>query len=603
MSKINIKLNETKNEYRSLAKTDFPIDLEGDLIIITGLNGSGKSQLFEAISDEDLTNILIDGVKLTSKEILYLKHSDLFPNEDVVITGLSKQNTYFEGEYKQFLKISREQGENFNIEDPSFGDPNNNYPIELFKIIAENSEKSIFELTREDFNLYFPIESRDYNPNVQSNNGGKPSLFNHRLGHLFKEYHNRELQNLILETLKTKGISDELFLTDEEFVEIHGESPWKKVNELFKIMKLDYKVNHPSITDEKIESFQVFITNETNDAVINFSSLSSGEKAIMSLVLAVFNLDNFGVFPPKILLLDEADASLHPSMIEQFLGIINDFFVFEEGMTVILATHNPITISFAPQNINNEKVTSYYEMNKIAPRLKKLSNIDEIEDSKKALGKFCWRYGTNSEKLQLIAKENTLPKLFVEGECDKIIITNAWNKLKPGIPRPFHIISSGGCSIIESIVENKDLFLESTTKIFTLCDYDNEGAKLQRNKFHCGKTGKNPSKYSDLTGYGLEIKKDNVDEVYLMLIPYIDFDGKCYGANDSKNNYFTIEHLFEKTKWGNFGSEKSGDPGNRFWYMPDNQKINFANSTISFTALDFENFKPIFETIEKILKT
>ena len=61
-------------------------------------------------------------------------------------------------------------------------------------------------------------------------------------------------------------------------------------------------------------SFKAEMTNRTTDAQYELNSLSSGERILMALCLASFN-QYLGRRTPKLLLLDELDAVLHPSMV------------------------------------------------------------------------------------------------------------------------------------------------------------------------------------------------------------------------------------------------------------------------------------------------
>src|SRR6201999_232657 len=75
--------------------------------------------------------------------------------------------------------------------------------------------------------------------------------------------------------------------------------------------------------------------------------LSSGEKVLLQLVLWLFTAGKEGVFP-KLLILDEPDAHLHPSMTQQFLDVISDVLVSKHGVREIISTHSPSTVALAP---------------------------------------------------------------------------------------------------------------------------------------------------------------------------------------------------------------------------------------------------------------
>lgn len=81
---------------------------------------------------------------------------------------------------------------------------------------------------------------------------------------------------------------------------------------------------------------------------VAFENLSSGEKTLMALALLVYRARKDKI-TPRILLLDEIDASLHPSMIKNLLETIQRLFVDKHKMKVILATHSPTTVALSPE--------------------------------------------------------------------------------------------------------------------------------------------------------------------------------------------------------------------------------------------------------------
>lgn len=89
--------------------------------------------------------------------------------------------------------------------------------------------------------------------------------------------------------------------------------------------------------------FQTEFTNQTTGENYPIENLSSGEKILLALSLAAFNQSG-GQRQPELLLLDEIDALLHPSMISALIAGLKHLFV-ENGTQVILATHSLTTIS------------------------------------------------------------------------------------------------------------------------------------------------------------------------------------------------------------------------------------------------------------------
>jgi hypothetical protein len=67
-----------------------------------------------------------------------------------------------------------------------------------------------------------------------------------------------------------------------------------------------------------------------------------------------------------LLLLDEVDAPLHPSMAASLLNTIQNVLVRDRNVSVILTTHNPSTVALAPEE-------AIYSMNPAGPRIDKVS--------------------------------------------------------------------------------------------------------------------------------------------------------------------------------------------------------------------------------------
>jgi hypothetical protein len=86
--------------------------------------------------------------------------------------------------------------------------------------------------------------------------------------------------------------------------------------------------------------------------------LSPGEKLIILSNFWLINAEYFKYNPPhienaynknKILLLDEADAHMHPSLIRDFMNILKNGYIHYLGFQVFMTTHNPITVTFTPK--------------------------------------------------------------------------------------------------------------------------------------------------------------------------------------------------------------------------------------------------------------
>jgi ABC-type ATPase involved in cell division len=126
-----------------------------------------------------------------------------------------------------------------------------------------------------------------------------------------------------------------------------GPAPWDIVNEALIVAGFPYEVISPVLT-KLLDQYVLKLKDRHSGNEIAALDLSSGEKVLLQLVLWLFTAGNEGQFP-KLLLLDEPDAHLHPSMTTQFLDVISEVLVNRHGVRVIMTTHSPSTVALAPE--------------------------------------------------------------------------------------------------------------------------------------------------------------------------------------------------------------------------------------------------------------
>ncbi|MBK9733418.1 MAG: AAA family ATPase [Saprospiraceae bacterium] len=205
--------------------------------------------------------------------------------------------------------------------------------------VIKKTGKQFNTVTKEEFYNYFPeilIEQE--------------SQLSQKIGEVFYNYRLSEIE---LQAKKE---------TDESIKKQIGEKPWIVLREIIKESKLPFDINDPSNNGIR-DGFQLRLTHQILKEEINFNDLSSGEKVLIALVFYLYNSQEKKVFP-KLLLLDEPDAHLHPSMSQQFLNVIKNVLVDKFGVQVIMTTHSPSTVILAPSD-------SIYEMSRFEPRIRK----------------------------------------------------------------------------------------------------------------------------------------------------------------------------------------------------------------------------------------
>lgn len=167
-----------------------------------------------------------------------------------------------------------------------------------------------------------------------------------------KEFQIREKANEYAEFLRQKG-KPSYYLTKEEFQHIYGDSPVNMLNQVlneydcngyeFRQTELEYTWG----MDISLQDIQVSLYNKIGNYNTTLDSLSSGERTLLALAFTIFKLKRRKVIA-KLFLMDEIDSSLHPSMSKRLLNVLYNFFHQQLGINIIMSTHSPSTIAFAP---------------------------------------------------------------------------------------------------------------------------------------------------------------------------------------------------------------------------------------------------------------
>ena len=201
----------------------------------------------------------------------------------------------------------------------------------------------------------------------------------------------------------------ELGLTDEQIINGYGEPPWNLMNEILETSGLPFEVKSPEIDGAlwlDSQQHEVVLFDKQLGTKVPFEGLSSGEKVIMATTFWRYAAETIGGHY-KLLLLDEPDAHLHPSLTRRFLDVIQKVFVEERGVRVIMTTHSPSTVSLAPDE-------SIFEMQKTEPRIRKA----EIKSA--VIAKLTDGFVSVLDATQTV---------FLEGNSDPNFYNMVWNLL------------------------------------------------------------------------------------------------------------------------------------------------------------------------------
>lgn len=303
--------------------------------VITGPNGTGKSQLLELIFDSITNNpnnrqrVIIEGETFNPGEVSFQKGE--WSLEDSGVINLQHIQSQIINQYRNFLS-GRPSGNNVS---------NVRWAM-LFEDILERSGKRIrSEVSEAEFIKLFPSNVID-----------KDSSMSRIMAEIFYNYRLSEIELLA----KHKS--------ENEIIKEIGHKPWVILAEILTESKLPFNFSDPSRLGVR-ESFEFKIFDDSKTE-IKFRDLSSGERVLFSLVLYLYN-SRENNFQTRLLLMDEPDAHLHPSMSSQFIDVIKNVLVDQFGVRVIMTTHSPSTLVLAPED-------SIFEMSRRPPRIKSASS-------------------------------------------------------------------------------------------------------------------------------------------------------------------------------------------------------------------------------------
>jgi len=311
--------------------------------IVTGENGTGKSQLLHALGRS--VGAQVDPPSATRSAVV---QTPPYGNAGVSLEGYSlKGGSVFYSPSAWTLSSGTSASEEMF----------NERVAELHRrpgMTLSNGQTS--EWRNDPAYAAFVLDESAPNPRIES----MPSLTEFRDGltplHLaFPVFHAPTQFSLPLYFLAYEILSANLRFKGESEAEItkrFGEPPWDLLNEILAAAALSFRVSPParvapSVFSQTTHQYQLFFVDEHRKTTFPFESLSSGEKVIVSTLLWRLTAEGAGNFF-QLLLLDEPDAHLHPSMVKRFLSVIANVFVKARNVAVIMTTHSPTTVALAP---------------------------------------------------------------------------------------------------------------------------------------------------------------------------------------------------------------------------------------------------------------
>jgi len=288
-------------------------------------------------------------------------------------------------------------------------------------------------------------------------------------------------------------------------------------------------------------------------------------------------------------LLDEPDSFLHPEWQHEFLSQI---FEISEAATqtnhTLLSSHSASTVSSSKESLIN-----LFEIDGNTVKVTKAPKGQVITSLSAGLITFSEKEaGLN---IQLKLSDTTGPVLFTEGISDEVILNTAWEKLYPSRTKPFEIQNAFCCSFLGSLLRRGDIYTNHPGRIFFgLFDFDKaydewngcKGANVEVDPQKCL-----TKKLKDKNSYCLLLPVPLTGPIREQVI------NAQTGAHFQANSHLAIELLFHNVpSLVNHFEIDSSRPGNVIHFVGD--KVRFAKEIVPELGREhFQVFAPIFAFI------
>jgi hypothetical protein len=300
------------------------IDLP-DFVVLTGVNGAGKSHLLEAIENGcvRIDDIWIDP---QTRPIRRFDWTNLVPQDSgaIMLSQIAQEKQGYWNElqahisnnrpsyFNSLLQFNRQDlvnkplasllkmtvddltrtGSSSDIANAIFQNIQANTPglnqavmaiftnydpnkQQLIDLLEANAGAYIITFDEETFYKFFP---RNWMP---------IDIFQQSFSRLFADYQSNWLnnQNKLLISPKGKG-KPASYLEEREFLDKYGEPPWDFVNSVLEAANIDFRIEE--LSEYEGRSYEPILTDRTRGTQVKFADLSSGERVLMSFALCLY---------------------------------------------------------------------------------------------------------------------------------------------------------------------------------------------------------------------------------------------------------------------------------------------------------------------------
>ncbi|MBZ0097412.1 MAG: AAA family ATPase [Sulfuricella sp.] len=292
-------------------------------------------------------------------------------------------------------------------------------------------------------------------------------------------------------------------------------------------------------------------------------------------------------------LLDEPDSFLHPEWQFEFLRQV--FEITDAGAKnnhVLMSSHSASTITTADDSFIN-----LFDLDDNRVVVTKVSRTDVI----KSLSGGLISFSESEARLSInhVLKNTKGPVLFTEGITDEMIIEAAWAKLFPAVSCGFEVQSAFDRVFLRNLFSRNELEVNFPARtMFALFDFDEAFDDWNGLKKTCDLEA---DPYKGLSKqltckchYAILLPVPNVEALKRQVL---DSTGKPWGKGSE--SHLPIELLFYREdllgKW--YQKKATSGGGEIVEFVGD--KVSFAKNFVpTLDAACFEVFRPMFEFIK-----
>ena len=602
LKKLQIK------KYKNLI--DFTVDFESGkgLSILIGNNGSGKSNVLEAISGIFVNAYSAKAIhkfvysltyEIKGKEVKleqtiyrcqYYVDGKVIAVKELALRGLLPTNVIalYSGEDKRwwhnyyepfYLKFTRDiNAGTSNALSPKMYYINKYYwDIALLSLVystAEDDKQFLKETIGRDTVDHILLF---YTQNVER----------HCKSELLKSF----LQSVNLFSEHSKGPDGEpvylYAMTKESIFDTYG----VRVFEDFAAMKNFYMFADAKFLNNKPEEFnyyekqlfdyfvQAYMPKDKKvikniELIYNgFSAkdLSEGEKKLI-LIRSVLS---FVADENSLILFDEPDANIHEGRKQQLYNLFSEYCKYDRQM--IVATHSPILAQLA-----NEKELLMLELDEGKSTILTDEKIEKI----KKLSGTSWDVIGQGMMLR-----SSRPLVVFEGKTDVMYVKRAFEMLKSRsddyATLNVDFLNANGAGNVKSFIDNLKSFVPDSKKIIIFFDRDNAGKDGARAVTGISKDDERVAHYQDIV-------QDNITTSF---IPYKD------GVTEGDfliEDYFSWDDTIKAVVEDVIPDRKH--PIKMLPNLPEKIKKELEKRINRFTSDEFRGFIPLLDKIVELTK-